>query len=184
MTRRLGIVIVSAFAGLSGLIFVFGGDRVSYAQQPKPCAPTLIELGGATTISGALGKASFDILACATGDVLIGQGPGLPAMQRPTFYETDRGQLAIVEFQPCSSPAGSDLPGADVRVAFVSGNKSANATRAFTLAQDTEKPTLTTTSNPKRGTKVDSKQKIVVRMQASEQYGEPRIGWQTGVKKI
>ena len=150
MRRRIGIAVVAAFAGLSGLTLVLGGDRVSYAQQPKLCTPTLIQLGGATTILGALGKASVDILACATGDVLIGQGPGLPAMQRPSFYETDRGQLAIVEFRPCSLPAGSDLPGADVRIAFVSGHKSASATRTFTLAPDTEKPTLTTTSNPKK----------------------------------
>jgi hypothetical protein len=82
---------------------------------------------------------------------------------------------------------GSDLPGATLGVGFFSAgrqNLAAEGSAQFTLAPDTEKPTLKTTSNPRKGTRVKAGDQIRVRMEASEEYGEHRTGWQSGVKKI
>ncbi|MBX9777508.1 MAG: hypothetical protein K2Y71_24270 [Xanthobacteraceae bacterium] len=158
------------------------GDLPSWAQDSKPCPPTTINRG--EPIFGVNGRTSIDVLACASGEILIGQGQGLPAINRPSFTEVDGRFLGIVEFSPCDLPLGSDLPGANVTFSFVSANKAARAVQTLALTPDKEKPTLTTTSKPDKGTRVVAGQTIVVRMHASEQYGADRLGWQGGIKKI
>ena len=81
-------------------------------------------------------------------------------------------------------PSASDLPGANLTVRLISYNSTADVSTILTLAPDTDKPSLKTTSVPPKGTKVKAGSTIKVRMDASEEYGATRENWQTGVKKI
>jgi hypothetical protein len=81
-------------------------------------------------------------------------------------------------------PSASDLPGAKLTVRLISYDSTADTSTTLTLAPDTDKPSLKTTSVPPKGTRVKAGGTIKVRMDASEEYGATRHGWQTGVKKI
>ena len=81
-------------------------------------------------------------------------------------------------------PSASDLPGAKLTVRLISYMSTTDIATTITLSPDTEKPTLKTTSTPPKGTKVKPDDTIKVRMEASEEYGDSRKGWQTGVKKL
>ena len=128
-------------------------------------------------------EGGFDVQACAPGDVLVGQG-GVPAIRRSSDVDPRSGYFGAFNVKPCELPGGSDLPGAPLVISFVSANPAARATKTLTLRPDTEKPTLKTTSTPRKGTKVKPGDTIKVRMEASEEYSDTRVGWQTGVKKI
>lgn len=94
------------------------------------------------------------------------------------------GNDYLYTFSPCDLYQGSDLPGATFNLRYVNFNPAADTDVRFTLGPDKEKPTLKTTSQPPKGTKVKPDDRIVVRMEASEEYGDARKGWQSGVKKI
>jgi len=134
-------------------------------------------------LTGFEGEANFDVQACVAGDVLVGQG-NMPASRRSSDLDPGPGYFGSFIVKPCELPGGSDLPNAALAISFVSANPAARAARTMTLGPDTEKPTLKTTSTPRKGTKVKPGDTIKVRMEASEEYSDPRIGWQTGVKKI
>jgi hypothetical protein len=67
---------------------------------------------------------------------------------------------------------------------LISYVSTADVSITITLSPDTEKPKLTTTSAPRKGTKVRPGDTIKVTMRASEKYEDAGPGWQTGVKKV
>ena len=168
--------------------FVIAGHAVAAASvalgqaPPAQCQPTQITASDGPVL-GMNGEGSFNVQACAPGDVLVGQG-NVPAFRRSSDVDPGSGYFGIFDVKPCELPGGSDLPGAPLAISFVSANPAARATKTLTLRPDTEKPTLKTTSTPRKGTKVKTGDTIKVRMEASEEYGDTRMGWQTGVKKI
>ena len=168
--------------------FVIAGHAVAAASvalgqaPPAQCPPTQITASDGPVL-GMNGEGSVNVQACAPGDVLVGQG-NVPAFRRSSDVDPGSGYFGIFDVKPCELPAGSDLPGAPLAISFVSANPAARATKTLTLRPDTEKPTLKTTSTPRKGTKVKTGDTIKVRMEASEEYGDTRMGWQTGVKKI
>jgi hypothetical protein len=156
---------------------------VAFGQAPPArCQPTEITASDGPVL-GMNGEGSFNVQACAPGDVLVGQG-SVPALRRSSDVDPGSGYFGIFDVKPCELPGGSDLPGAPLAISFVSANPAARATKTLTLRPDTEKPTLKTTSTPRKGTKVKTGDTIKVRMEASEEYGDTRMGWQAGVKKI
>ena len=168
--------------------FVIAGHAVAAASvalaqaPPAQCQPTQITASDGPVL-GMNGEGSINVQACAPGDVLVGQG-NAPALRRSSDVDPGSGYFGIFDVKPCELPGGSDLPGAPLAISFVSANPAARATETLTLRPDTEKPTLKTTSTPRKGTKVKTGDTIKVRMEASEEYGDTRMGWQTGVKKI
>ena len=88
-------------------------------------------------------------------------------------------------FELCATvPSASDLPGAKITAQLISYDSKADVSSTIILTPDTEKPTLNTSSTPRKGTKVKAGDTIKVRMEASEEYTSTRSGWQTGVKRI
>jgi hypothetical protein len=97
---------------------------------------------------------------------------------------------------PCGlgSGNGSDLPRAELRVSFSPlpvpqrdgyvWVKPIESQVLLILADDNEKPTLKSTSQPPKGTKVSPRERIIVRMEASEEYGDGRTGWQSGSRRF
>ena len=150
---------------------------------PAQCQPTQITSTSGSLLTGFNGEASFHVEACAPGDALVGQG-NMPALRRSSDINPGQGYFGLFNVKPCELPGGSDLPNATLAISFVSANPAARAARTMTLGPDTERPTLKTTSTPRKGTKVKPGDTIKVRMEASEEYSDTRLGWQTGVKKI
>jgi hypothetical protein len=183
MTRMVAML-MGLLIGLTAFAFDLVGGRPSFAQKRPQCAPTTIDNLDGDILFGARGEQYLQIRACAPGDVLLFEERLPLALQRPVGLDTGQGHTGILLIRPCDFPSGSDLPGTKLTVSFISPNQAANASRTFILAPDTEKPTLAVKSRPREGSKVGSQQEIKVRMTASEQYANGRIGWQTGVKKI
>jgi hypothetical protein len=181
-----GIAAIPAMVAVIGLVSP-GGGRTALAQmQTFSCdPPTQIFSDQANNILyGNSGEAFVFVGTCwpgrvsEFGHVTASQG-GTPVAVAPMNVPEHGFRLF-----PCNLPAGSDLPGAKLTVTFDSRNRAANKTETLTLAPDMEKPTLKTTSQPPKGTKVNPGDRIIVRMEASEEYGDARRGWQSGIKKI
>jgi hypothetical protein len=107
-----------------------------------------------------------------------------PAFRQSPDLDPGLGYVGLFNVTPCELPGGSDLPGAKLTISFVSANPAARRTETLTLRPDTEKPTLKTTSTPRKGTKVKPGDQINIRMEASEEYSDVRTNWQSGVKKL
>ena len=165
--------------------FAVAATTAALGQAPAPqaqCRPTQITASDGPVL-GFNGEGSFQVQACAPGDVLVGQG-NIPAIRRSPDFDPGSEYYGIFNVKPCELPGGSDLPGAPLAISFVSANPAARATKTLTLKPDTEKPTLKTTSTPRKGARVKPGDTIKVRMEASEEYADRRMNWQTGVKKI
>ena len=175
----LGVSIAAAMIGIAAPAPVL-------AQQLAQCWPT--DIYGAEengTLDGSFGKQTFQVRACAHGEVLVDQG-SIPTVVEtpPDPFDPESGFRMLFDVEPCGLGGGSDLPGAELTVKFVSELPEANASAVMVLAPDKDKPTLTTTSQPTNGTKVKPGDIIKIKMQASEEYNNPRYNWQTGVKKV
>jgi hypothetical protein len=172
----------AALAAAFGLLSVVG-ERGALAQPG-------CEVTEMNHFDSANGEILIEIRPCATGQFSewaeggnrvitdipdVDFSPGDP--QRSHLRVHSRG------IEPCRLPGGSDLPGARFEATFTS-RTAANTLIMITLSPVTEKPTLKTTSTPPKGTKVKPGDTIKIRMEASEEYNHPRLGWQTGVKKI
>jgi hypothetical protein len=82
-------------------------------------------------------------------------------------------------------PSASDLPGAKLTARLIVSPSKAHVSTTITLAPDTDKPTLRTTSTPRKGARAKPGDTIKIRMEASEEYVDrQREGWQTGAKKL
>jgi hypothetical protein len=155
-------------------------------QTPAPpvqCQPTEITPTSGPVVRGFKGEAVFTVQACAPGDVLVGQGQS-PVLRRASDNDPGPGYFGSFNVKPCDLPGGSDLPDAKLAISFVSANPAARVAKTILLGPDTEKPSLKTTSVPPKGSKVKPGATIKVRMEASEEYSDDRLYWQTGVKKI
>jgi len=167
-------------------------DFVQRAQQRTfGCdGPTVIMSGNADDIvRGYRGEAYIFVATCRIEFIHVSQLGRLTASQGGAPVAVGRiPDPAAPEHGfslfPCSLPGGSDLPDAKLTMAFVSPNVAANKTETMTLARDQDKPTLKTTSQPPKGTKVRPGDRITVRIEASEEYRDTRWGWQSGIKKI
>ena len=155
------------------------------AVAQTQCWPTEINGAEGGILDGSFGEQTLQVRACAEGEVLIDQG-SIPTvvLTPPDPFDPDTGFSTVFDVQPCGLAGGSDLPGAELTVKFISETTAANTSSVLTLQADKDKPTLTTTSQPANGTKVKPGDAIKVKMRASEEYNDPRYNWQTGVKKI
>jgi hypothetical protein len=134
---------------------------------------------------GFRGKVIIAMDACDRGRIEAASEAGALALVPATLNAGRHYIHANYDLEVCSLPNASDLPGARFRLKFTANDPAANLAYVTTLARDTEKPTLTTTSVPRKGTKVSAGDRIRVRMEASEEYVEgTRTGWQTGIKRI
>ena len=148
-----------------------------------PCQPTQITASEGSVL-GSRGDASFYVQACASGDVLVGQG-SVPAIRRSSDLNPGAEYYGIFDVKPCELPGGSDLPGATLAISFVSANPAARATKALPLSPDTEKPTLKTTSHAApRAPRSSPATPLRSGWRQARNTATLAIGWQTGVKKI
>jgi len=108
----------------------------------------------------------------------------MPGLFEGGHAAVESQHITTFDVDPCQLPNGTDLPNATLNLSFVSPNPAARASQAVTLSPDDEKPTLKTTSQPPKNTKVKPGDRIWVRMEASEQYDSAHTGWQTGIQKI
>ena len=180
---RTEIALLSVFAAALA-IGIAVWVPAAQAQQPEACRPTEIVGVEGGLLDGASGEQTLQVITCAPGNIAIAQGPIPTVLRAPDGPIIERVWRNVFDVRPCSLAGGSDLPGAQLTVAFRDGDPAPDASWVMTLAPDKDKPTLTTTSTPRKGTKVKPGDTIKIRMEASEEYAPARLNWQTGVKKL
>jgi hypothetical protein len=192
------MITAAAAAALAAGVGVLGfvGERAALAQQPgqwqcQPPRPTTLEGAEGGILTGSFGAQTLAIGGCAPGIIRVDQGSTYtdPPYSSPSYepgHDPGDGFDYIFDVRPCDLAGGSDLPGAKLTVTYIPPPSMPlfRMQTVLTLAPDKDKPTLKTTSTPRKGTKVKPGDTIKVRMEASEEYNNPRYGWQTGVKKI
>ena len=161
------------------------GGQAAWAQA-APCTISqsfhLLDPGG--RVRGSRGVALGAFRGCGKGTVTASTPGGSP-LQIPLQFTSDGNNVeATFPVDPCRLPGGSDLPDARLTINLIAEAPARNQSYTAQLAADIEKPTLRMTSDPPSGSAVNAGDQIRIRMEASEDYGEARIGWQTGVQKI
>lgn len=186
-----------------GAISIAGSavDGVAWAQggpgSGQACSPGVRSAGG--TLNGNDGiftpGSGVEMRLCGERGRFVYTMGGAPYVREfmptlsdfpPPIVDNPNNWHGHYMFHPLCEviPSASDLPGAKLTVRLISYESTADVSTTITLSPDTEKPTLTTTSTPRKGSRVKPGDTIRVRMEASEEYNTYRNGWQTGVKKI
>jgi len=179
-----------ALAGIAGAIVAIASPRIAMfseaAAEEIPCVGNIIYGDGTRVIRGAdndVGQVQAQPCAADPNHFVVTGSQGEGSVPLPYVISGN----ADVDVAPCSLPGGNDLPGATIVIRYEAtgyDGKPQRLAETFTLGDDRDAPALDVHSIPPKGSKVRAGDKIVVKINADEGFGDGRGSWQTGVQSI